>query len=113
MIAFVLGFCGIDLFEAGPWAVGAHRGMRRRGGARRSASLLAVALGRVRGACKHGGAAVRRGRCARWQVGLWRQRGERTLAGVRAQVRERRCASVRRKRWVLELRDPVSGVRTG
>jgi len=55
MIAFLLGFCGIDLFEDGPWAVGAHRGMRRREGARRGDGLLAAALGRVRGACEHGG----------------------------------------------------------
>ena len=55
MIAFLLGFCGINLFEDGPWAVGAHRGMRRREGARRGDGLLAAALGRVRGACEHGG----------------------------------------------------------
>ena len=48
MIAFLLDFCGIDLFEAGPWAVGAHRGMRRRVGACRGDGLLAAALGRVR-----------------------------------------------------------------
>jgi len=55
MIAFLLDFCGIDLFEAGPWAVGAHRGMRRRVGACRGDGLLAAALGKVRGACEHGG----------------------------------------------------------
>ena len=55
MIAFLLDFCGIDLFEAGPWAVGAHRGMRRRVGACRGDGLLVAALGRVRGACEHGG----------------------------------------------------------
>ena len=55
MIAFLLDFCGIDLFEAGPWAVGAHRGMRRRVGACRGDGLLAAVLGRVRGACEHGG----------------------------------------------------------
>jgi len=54
-----------------------------------------------------------RGRVCSLAGGLWRQRGERTLAGLRAQVRERRCASVRRRRAVAELRDPVSGVRTG
>ena len=58
MIAFLLGFCGIDLFEAGPWAVGAHWGMRRRGGARRGDGLLAAALGRVRGACEHRGVSM-------------------------------------------------------
>ena len=55
MIAFLLDFCGIDLFEAGPWAVGAHWGMRRQVGACRGDGLLAAALGRVRGACEHGG----------------------------------------------------------
>jgi len=31
----LLGSCGSDPFEAGPWAVGAHRRMRRRGVSRR------------------------------------------------------------------------------
>ena len=46
-----------------------------------------------------------RGRVCSLAGGLWRQRGERTLAGLRAQVRERRCAPVRRKRAACGLRE--------
>jgi len=84
MIAFLLGFCGIDLFEDGPWAVGAHWGMRRRGGARRGDGLLAAALGRVRGACEHRGVSMHV-----WALGpflhAW-QEGSMTLCRPRKKI---------------------------
>ena len=88
MIAFLLGFCGIDLFEDGPWAVGAHRGMRRREGARRGDGLLAAALGRVRGACEHGGV---RAQSKAGRVGPVRQRRKgKGGRGAALSVEERR-----------------------